>query len=149
PSGRARRQHLAGANARRHSPAAGHVVAAPGLRQGARGGAAVTGKRAAVAKLSWSESMRAIALSEGRIAGLDPAIHRLRKMFWQRRWMRGSSPRMTGHGLLMPPGGLALVEKCLDAFAPFGRRARFGDAARGQSLERVVDRAARDLGDQP
>src|ERR1700757_2867202 len=45
PSGRARGQHLAGANARRHSPAAGHVVAAPGLRQGARGGAAVISGR--------------------------------------------------------------------------------------------------------
>src|SRR5262249_25113576 len=49
----------------------------------------------------------------------------------------------------MPPGGLALVEKCLDAFASFGRRARFGDAANGQRLERVIDRATRDLGDQP
>jgi hypothetical protein len=27
--------------------------------------------------------------------GLDPAIHRLRKDFLRRRWMRGSSPRMT------------------------------------------------------
>src|SRR5262249_11443962 len=51
--------------------------------------------------------------------------------------------------LLIPPGGLALVEKCLDAFAPFGRGARFGDAARGQSLERVIDRATRNLGNQP
>src|SRR6516162_1602809 len=51
--------------------------------------------------------------------------------------------------LFMPPGGPALVEKCLDAFAPFGRRARFGDAANGQRLERIVDRAARDLGYQP
>src|SRR5215831_2423040 len=51
--------------------------------------------------------------------------------------------------LFMPPGGPALVEKCLDAFAPLGRRARFGDAANGQRLERVIDRAARDLGYQP
>ena len=51
--------------------------------------------------------------------------------------------------LLMPPGGPALVEKCLNAFASFGRRARFGDAASGQGLERVVDRTTRDLGDEP
>src|SRR2546429_7737811 len=61
-----------------------------------------------------------------------------------------SSPRKRGGPrLAMPPGGLALVEECLHAFASFGRCARFGDAANGQRLERVVDRAARDLGYQP
>jgi hypothetical protein len=29
------------------------------------------------------------------MAGLDPAIHHLRKTLFQRGWMRGSSPRMT------------------------------------------------------
>jgi len=30
------------------------------------------------------------------MAGLDPAIHQLRKkLFCRERWMRGSSPRMT------------------------------------------------------
>src|SRR5262249_55194155 len=29
------------------------------------------------------------------IAGLDPAIHRRKKLFLDFRWMRGSSPRMT------------------------------------------------------
>ena len=58
-------------------------------------------------------------------------------------------PRMTGCGIFKSPGGLALFEKCLDAFAPFGRRARLGDAANGQRLERVIDRAARDFGYQP
>src|SRR5262245_38294565 len=33
------------------------------------------------------------------IAGLDPAIHPLRKMSLRRRWTRGSSPRVTGRGL--------------------------------------------------
>jgi hypothetical protein len=31
----------------------------------------------------------------GVIAGLDPAIRPLRHNFYPRRWMRGSSPRMT------------------------------------------------------
>src|SRR3954465_14901895 len=30
-----------------------------------------------------------------RLAGLDPAIHPLRKTFHEDRWIRGSSPRMT------------------------------------------------------
>jgi hypothetical protein len=30
------------------------------------------------------------------IAGLDPAIHLLRKKFLRRGWTRGSSPRVTG-----------------------------------------------------
>jgi len=39
------------------------------------------------------------------IAGLDPAIHPLRKKFLRRRWTRGSSPRVTGDGVVVKPGG--------------------------------------------
>jgi len=40
------------------------------------------------------------------IAGLDPAIHRSKRLFFRRGWMRGSSPRMTtlcaGLSFVMP-----------------------------------------------
>src|SRR5262245_35514876 len=74
-----------------------------------------------------------------------------RRSLWRRRdeWTVRGRRNPSARTLAMPPGGLALVEKCLHAFAPFGRRAGLGDAANGQSLERVVDRAARDLGYQP
>jgi hypothetical protein len=48
-----------------------------------------------------------------------------------------------------PPGGPSLFEKRLDAFAPFGRRTRFSDAASRESLESVIDRAISDPGYEP
>jgi hypothetical protein len=35
------------------------------------------------------------------IAGLDPAIHPLRKDSCEEGWMRGSSPRMTSHMIVI------------------------------------------------
>jgi hypothetical protein len=34
------------------------------------------------------------------MAGLDPAIHHAFEMIFERRWIRGSSPRMTSRGLM-------------------------------------------------
>jgi hypothetical protein len=53
------------------------------------------------------------------IAGLDPAIHRSKKLFFGRGWMRGSSPRRTtgdaGLSFVMPglvPGIHVLLVDC-------------------------------------
>src|SRR2546430_14590195 len=111
--------------------------------------------RASVATASCRrECATAFPCRRVRGRGSWPAPSRWR---WRRRdksWRalsKSARPRESGEGrgLAMPPGGLALVEECLHAFASFGRCARFGDAANGQRLERVVDRATRDLGYQP
>jgi len=46
------------------------------------------------------------------IAGLDPAIHPLRKKFLRRRWTRGSSPRVTGDGVVVKPGVTHVASSC-------------------------------------
>src|SRR5262249_15746427 len=65
---------------------------------------------------------------------------------------RGSSPPPTRSKCRRPeasaPGGLSLFKKRLNAFPPFGRCAGLSDAARGQCLERVIDRAKGDFGNE-
>src|SRR5207248_1726053 len=47
------------------------------------------------------------------------------------------------------PGGLSLFKIRLNSLPPFGRCTRVSDAARGQCLERVVNGAAGDVGNEP
>src|SRR5262249_37326827 len=90
------------------------------------------------------------------IAGLDPAIHPSSyKVFLQRRWMRGSSPRMTSWrartSLLLLQVKFAdprrhLVERLRDHLLEFVRRRRHRDGARLLD-HRAVLGGANDRGD--
>src|SRR5262249_60582679 len=111
---------------------AGPGAGAPGRRQGARGGPAVM-------RHGGRSQNPLVAAKAGTQFLLDSRF----------RGNERSFNAAVVASLFMPPGGPALVEKCLDAFSPLGRRARFGDAAGGQGLERVVDRTTRDLGNEP